>query len=152
MVKSKNKEAFGHEEIRQSITTSHVELRHDGGTIRLSFFRVIMSFMLLLTMLMIASGIAVSAATTWLVGLVLILPGLLLLCITALVASWILSRHRSSGRSPNDEQFASVAYSRLPLQRATTATPTEEGLADADFDAARKPKQQDSRRPQANVS
>lgn len=152
MVKSKKKGAFAHEEIRQSVTTSHVELRHDGGTIRLSFFRVIMAFMLLLTMLMIASGIAVSAATSWLVGLVLILPGLLLLCITALVASWILSRHSANRSFDDDEQFAGVAYSRLPLQRATTASPSaDEGFADAQFDAARK-QQQDRRRPQANVS
>lgn len=148
MVKSKNKGAFGHEEIRHSITQSHVELRHDGGKIRLSFFRVIMAFMLLLTMLMIASGIAVSAATSWLVGLVLVLPGLLLLCITALVASWILSRHSAS---PDNEQFAGVAYSRLPLQRATSASPTEEGPADAHFYAARK-QQHDSRRPREDVS
>ncbi|XP_037568818.2 uncharacterized protein LOC119449657 isoform X2 [Dermacentor silvarum] len=67
------------------------------------------------TVLMMASGVAVSAATSWLVGSVLILPAVLLLCATALVATWVISRHSVPERSSSDS-FPSVVYSLLAQQ------------------------------------
>ncbi|XP_065287569.1 uncharacterized protein [Dermacentor albipictus] len=64
------------------------------------------------TVFMMASGVAVSAATSWLVGSVLILPAVLLLCATALVATWVMSRHSVHERSSSDP-FPSVVYSPL---------------------------------------
>ncbi|KAG0412860.1 hypothetical protein HPB47_010007 [Ixodes persulcatus] len=99
-----------------SASRSHVEIRNDeGGIIRLSFFKIIITFMLFLTMLMIASGITVSAATTWLVGSVLIFPGLLLLCVTAVVAFSILSGRPAHLYADTEEpNFPGVEYAKLP--------------------------------------
>ncbi|XP_037568810.1 uncharacterized protein LOC119449657 isoform X1 [Dermacentor silvarum] len=115
MVKANRQQASAHEELQDRFSTSHLELRHDGGTIRVSFLNVIVTFMLFLTVLMMASGVAVSAATSWLVGSVLILPAVLLLCATALVATWVISRHSVPERSSSDS-FPSVVYSLLAQQ------------------------------------
>ncbi|XP_054934310.1 uncharacterized protein [Dermacentor andersoni] len=112
MVKANRQQASAHVELEDRFSTSHLELRHDGGTVRLSYLNVLMTFMLFLTVFMMASGVAVSAATSWLVGSVLILPAVLLLCATALVATWVMGRHSVHERSSSDP-FPSVVYSPL---------------------------------------
>ncbi|KAL3213743.1 hypothetical protein MRX96_035239 [Rhipicephalus microplus] len=64
---------------------------------------------------MMASAVVVSAATNWLVGVVLILPAVLLLFITALVASWALGRQAVPERTSND-LFPYIVYAILAQQ------------------------------------
>ncbi|KAK8782032.1 hypothetical protein V5799_016626 [Amblyomma americanum] len=112
MSKTNEEGTSAHGELQSRFPTSHLELRHSGGTIRFSFFKLLVTFLLFLTVLMMASGVAVSAATSWLVGSVLIVPGLLLLCFTVLVATWISGR-RAAFADGGADPFAGVAYSML---------------------------------------
>ncbi|KAL1415720.1 hypothetical protein MTO96_006599 [Rhipicephalus appendiculatus] len=66
---------------------------------------------------MMASGVVVSAATNWLVGAVLILPAVLLLCVTALVASWALGQ-QAAPENISSDSFPDIVYSILAQQAA----------------------------------